>query len=800
MFVLLTTILSTGFAEPTQPDPRGMAGPDRNFDLKALHLDLTLEPEKKRVYGTAKLEVDRLYQGPLVLNQVKLDISQVRMGENELTWRTRGENLIIEGVGQSAIIEIEYSANPRAGLHFREKDGISTDQYSEVWSQGENMYNRHWFPSWDYPNDRFMYTGDIKAPKGWKVITNSGVEMVNYLVMVAAAPYEIYGSGTNEVWVPPNTPKKQVDAVMEYVPSMHKHFTERTGVAYPWEHYRQIFVQRFIYGGMENTTATIMNDRYLRSALVPETNTGAQNVIAHELAHQWYGDLLTCRSWRELWLNEGFATFFASDWHKTILGEEHYAQSVRRWFRSSSTPYSLAGRYHQGLGDEGRGVYVKGASVLNMLLGILGEDIFWKSIQQYTKKHQNQLVETRDLQRAFEDVSGQNLGWFFQQWVELPHIPELTVRWSHGDEVLRVTVTQKDSPDKPFYTLPIEVEIGTQEGTITHKDWIDSANVQLSIPMKEAPKYVAFDPKKSVLAKVTYKQESQAWKEQLQSPSAHARLDAIYGLKESKGAKELEEIVNDNANHFVLRKTAAEQLGELGEAKRLLNGLEADDPRVRMGCVQGLSKTTDIEALPMLQKIQKTDPNLQVRGSALKAIAAIDPKKALSLARKEVKRSVFIRETMYDMLSVFREHGSISDIPSILEYGKRHGVRATVLWSLISMLERESLGPKRDAMRKRIARYTEGTLYDNNQRVRETSVRILGEVGDKQSIAHLKKLLFTETLSSFHESANKSIKNIRSRKDSVTSKTPNEEEARLKEMEERLKKLEEDYQKLLEKY
>ena len=800
MSFLLTTLLYSGFADPIQPDPRGMAGPDRNFDLKTLHLDLTLEPEQKRVFGTAKLDVERLYEGPLVLHQVDLDITQVRMGDVELTWRTQGENLIIEGVQQSSTIEIEYSATPRAGLHFREKDGLSTDQYPEVWSQGENMYNRHWFPSWDYPNDRFVYTGDIKAPKGWKVITNSGVEMVNYLVMVAAAPYEIYGSGTNEVWVPPNTPKKNVDAVMEHIPSMHKHFKERTGVAYPWKNYRQIFVQRFIYGGMENTTATIMNDRYLRGAIVPQTNANAQDVIAHELAHQWYGDLLTCRSWRELWLNEGFATFFASDWHQTILGEEHFAQSVRRWFRSSSTPYSLAGRYHQGEEDEGHGVYVKGASVLNMLRGMLGEDIFWKGIQHYTTQHQNQLVETRDLQRAFEDVSGRNLGWFFQQWVELPHIPDLTVRWSHSDDVLRVTVSQKSGSEQPLYTLPIAVEIGTKEGPVTHTDWMDSSTLQLSIPMKEAPSYVAFDPKKAVLANVTYNQESQAWKQQLQSPSAHARLDAVYGLKESKGAQELEDILNDTQQHFVLRSTAARHLGELGEAKRIMKGLEAQHPQIRMGSLQGLAKTTYKEALPILQKIYTSDPNLQVRGAALRAITALDSRKALSLAKKEIKRTTLVRETIYDMLSVFREYGSLSDIPNILDYGKRHGVRATILWSLVPMLEREELGPKRTAMRKKIARYTDELLYDNNQRTRETAIRILREVGDKQSIAHLKKLMFTETLSSFHESAQKTIKDIRSRKDSVTSKTPNEEEARLKALEERLQKLEKDYKELLEKY
>ncbi|MEC7985160.1 MAG: M1 family aminopeptidase, partial [Myxococcota bacterium] len=341
-----TLLLSMAFAKPIAPDPRGMAGPDRNFDLQTLHLDLTLVPEEERVFGAARLGVERLFEGPLVLHQVALNIDSVQTDGKKLDWRTQGELLIVEGVGQRAEVEIQYSATPRAGLHFRGGEG-TTDTYPEVWSQGENEYNRHWFPSWDYPNDRFVYTGDIKGPEGWKILTNSGVNMVNYLVMVAAAPYDVYGSGLNEVWVAPGTPKEQADAVMEYIPAMHTHFTDRTGVAYPWKNYRQIFVQRFIYGGMENTTATIMNDRYLRTSMFPETNNGPQDVIAHELAHQWYGDLLTCRSWRELWLNEGFATFMASDWHTSILGAEHDAQRVRSWFKSSSRPYTLAGRFHQ---------------------------------------------------------------------------------------------------------------------------------------------------------------------------------------------------------------------------------------------------------------------------------------------------------------------------------------------------------------------------------------------------------------------------------------------------------------------
>ncbi|MEC7986896.1 MAG: HEAT repeat domain-containing protein, partial [Myxococcota bacterium] len=456
--------------------------------------------------------------------------------------------------------------------------------------------------------------------------------------------------------------------------------------------------------------------------------------------------------------------------------------------------------FHQGEGDVGHGVYVKGASVLQMLRGMLGEEIFWKGVQRYTQNHLNQLVETRDLQRAFEDVSGRNLGWFFQQWVELPHVPELSVRWQHQKGVLDVTVKQSGGKEQPMYTLPIEIEVGSQKTVTYHKSWIDDRSTRISIPMEKAPDYVAFDPKKAILAKVTYEQDASEWKAQLQSPSAHARLDAIYGLKEAKGAAELGAVLVDVTRHAVLRSTAAKQLGEMGEGSLMMEGLKDPHAAVRKASIQALEKTTYKESVPTLLGLYKKDPNPDVRARVLDTLAALEPKKALELARKEVKSKKFRPAMLYSMLGVFRTLGALSDIPNILEYGKKHGIRGSVLWSLTTILNREELGTKRSKMRERIARYTEDLLYDQNQRVREAAIRILREVGDDRSIAHLKTLIQTENLSSFHESARSSIKEIRSRDDSISSKTPNEEAARLKEIEERLENLEKDYKKLIEKY
>ncbi len=498
MLSLLPLVLPLALsAAPLAPDARGAVAPDRTFDMERLHLDVVLHPETRSVSGTATWAVRRLSPGPLVLNQVGLVFEEVTVAGELAIWRVEGDTVVVEVPGNGGDVALRYRATPRDGLHFRE---VGPDGYAEVWSQGEGEDNRYWFPGWDAPNDRFLYTGSVSAPPGWKTITNSGHDMVGYLVMLAAGPYEVHGDPMNEVWAAPGTSPEGVSRVRERVPGMMAHFGARTGVPYPWGSYRQVFVQRFLYSGMENTSATI-EDRWLVSG--PSTGgtrrLGTESVVAHELAHQWYGDLLTSRTWRELWLNEGFATFFADDWQETLEGPEFAAAAALGRFRSSLAQEPLVGRFHNGV--ENRNVYQKGASVLQMLRVMLSEETFWSGIRTYTTRHQRGLVETDDLRRAMEEVSGQELGWFFQQWTELATVPKLTVshRW---DGQLRVSVTQAVDADHPAYTLPIEVEAVRGEERVSQTAWLTGGRVELVLPLAGAPDFVAFDPRAGLLAAV----------------------------------------------------------------------------------------------------------------------------------------------------------------------------------------------------------------------------------------------------------------------------------------------------------
>ena len=266
------------------------------------------------------------------------------------------------------------------------------------------------------------------------------------------------------------------------VPDMMEHFEERTGVPYPWDGYLQVFVQRFMYGGMENTSATINTNTVITPERVVATRTFVQSLIAHELAHQWFGDWLTCRSWRDLWLNEGFATFFQDDWLARRDGEARGPSRRCRVFcveperaraRWTVLPWRGGGGQPQRL--------LQGSSVLQMLKVMLGEGDLLGRHSHLHARNPKSLVRTIDLQSAMEQASGAELDWFFQQWVELPYVPKLTVQERYSEGELTITVTQAVSDQRPRYTIPFSVEVGGADGATLHTGLLDDRKTQLRI-------------------------------------------------------------------------------------------------------------------------------------------------------------------------------------------------------------------------------------------------------------------------------------------------------------------------------
>ncbi len=807
--VLLAAVPTLVRAAP-QPDGRGAHAPDRPYDILALHLDITVEPDQGIVRGTARYTARPLHAGPLVLDRVDVDITAVRGIDTAAPpHRVHPGHLVIdattEHLGEDGTldVEIDFVAHPWTGAHFR--GAAPADSYPEVWTQGEQIDHRHWFPAYDHPNERFDYTGTVHAPDGWRAVTNSGHDLPTYLIMFAAGPYDEHVHATDpttRVWVPPGTDPTAVAAVLDPIPAMKAHFEARTGTAYPWGDYLQVFVQRFLYFGMENTGATINSARALVHKSVQQTRPRNETLIAHELAHQWFGDLLTCETWRDLWLNEGFATFMTGDYiaeRQTTPGERDalWAEMVMRWYdRSREQPEPMARRWHHGPGADSYNVYNRGAATLQMLRAELGEDAFWTAIRTYVTDNAHGSVETTDLRRAFESVSGRDLRGFFQQWTETAGSPTLDVSDKYDGEELVVTVRQQTKPDRPLFHVPVEVQVGTASGVLTRTAWMDRSSLQLRIPTDQPPQWVAIDPRGAVLATWKHKQSTERLEAQALLAPPFARLQAMTDLAETDASDALQAILHNADEPLPYRVAAANALGEQRVAGPLVAATRTDLDLLRMEVARALGKCPGEASRRNLIRLVRTDLNPDVQGAALLALASVAPEDAVQLARKLTRLAG--QENfglVYSALDVLGTHGEARDLDLLTDSrlplrNRPHGITNAARWvqSQPDPIVREKYGP-------RVARAAESILTDLDLRTRQSAVSVLHKVGDTDSIAALEAHRRATRVDTEQQASLAAITAIRARTRPDYVDPSAKQAARLDALEERLKALEGDVEK-----
>ncbi|MEE2750603.1 MAG: M1 family aminopeptidase [Myxococcota bacterium] len=833
--LLFWTSLALAAPDPGGPD---VLAPNRDWDLQHLHLDLAIDPTEGSVEGTATFRVTPLTPGSetLSLHQRSLDIRAVHVDGARVDFRVSDHTVEfpVHRPETFAEVSIDYRATPRTGLHFRRPGRDSPDTYVEVWSQGEGTDNRYWFPSWDYPNDRFTSSGRFVVPKGLKVISNGlgsfdgeawnsrlDQDLVNYLVMVAVGPYQenadLWRDREVRQWFPPDATLEEVENASGRVTEMLEFFSETTGLEYPYPVYTEVFVQRFLYTGMENTTATIEDRRLLHPDELIDTMRVAPAVVAHEAAHQWFGDVLTCRTWNELWLNEGFATFYEGLWMRESEGEAAFISMVRRRYRSALDRGPLAGRWWSkpdGHTGSNEAVYVKGASILQMLYVMFGEKAYTKAIQTYVQKHAHQLVETDDLRRAFEEVTGQHLQWFFDQWVHLPGSPTISVSPSWKEGVLTVTIEQEfdDTEDKPFFRLPIDLEIGTESDTIRRRIWMDEPQVQLQVDLEAPPLWVATDPDAGVLASFENSQSQDMWEAQLQSQSPNARFEAIHQLGEDNAQEPsvnaLISLVRNEQEDIEYRLAALSALGSLSttSGNETLGDVltTADSARLRQRAAYALGGGNGAgNSQRVLSSALKRESNPHVRSTLLKALARHDSSAARSHASRLLNRKASYsdpeKETAARLLG---EHGKLRDLKVLLaniDISQQRGTLHASAWAASHLVRRQDEGTTRDAAQRKVARKLEPLLESLDQRTRETAISVLGVMGDSQSAAILEAYARAEEVESTEESAKNAAHRIRKR-DALEPSEDVEVENRLEELERRMKQLEEDAQEATKRH
>jgi aminopeptidase N len=567
--------------------------------------------------------------------------------------------------GEKLTVTVRYECTPQRGLYFIKPNASYPNDPRQIWTQGQGEDNRHWFPCYDYPNDKAT-TEVLMTVRGEYATLSNGVLKSKkknadgsvtwhwsqdkphsvYLVMLAAGDYRVYEDSWDGIPVRsyhyPSDAPEDVRRAYGTTAEMVAFFSQRVGIRYPWAKYAQIPVAHYLYGGMENTSATVLADtRAVVNARTAQDYT-ADGLIAHELAHMWWGDYLTYIDWDNTWLNEGFATYFQQCWTEHRWGADEFA-----WQRSEGINGYLAWTDANGRvpvvtdkPNPSQNVYAKGAAVLHMLRTMLGEEQFWRVITVYGKRHALGSVESNDFKRAIEDVTGMSLQWFFTQWLYRAGYPDVRVtkQWDAKARQLTLRFAQVQPLDSlcGYFRLHLPVLVRTASGDTSFTAAIDGAESVVTVPLAQAPAFVSVDHGSTLCGKIRLEQCPEEWILQLRTnPDPIKRAEAGVALlrmadRQDARAAVLEAARSDRFWGVRVRIAAAlaglkpDTLAWSAELKSALVAMTGDvKPSVRANALNGLNRYRSRSLLPVFTALL-ADSSYYVEAAAMNCVMTVD--------------------------------------------------------------------------------------------------------------------------------------------------------------------------------
>ncbi len=661
----------------------------RFVDIKHIKVELAIDTQKREIRGKVTHTLSPLHP---YLTQVELDcgpelkVTEVTLGARSVrcSFEIKHDKLSVKldkayGPDDSLDLSVHYHGSPQHGLYFVLPQPPYPEKTLSFWTQGEAEDTHHWLPCYDYPNDRATTEVIVTAKKPLFVLSNGvlaetrenadntttyhwkmDVPHSSYLISMAAADFAVYHDRAGKLPVDYYVAKFFDEATarrfMGKTPQMIRFFGEKTGQPYPYAKYAQVCVPDFLAGGMENITATTMTESALHDEIA-ELEGDADGLVAHELAHQWFGDLLTCKDWSHIWLNEGFASYFDPLFTEQARGDDAFRLDMNgslKGYLANDRSYRrpiVETRYESSIDMFDGMTYAKGACVLHALRGVLGDDAWWKGIRHYVAAHKLQVVETDDFRTSMEAASGKDLKWFFDQWVYKAGHPELKVRWhfEDADKSVRVQIQQTQAVDDqtPLFRLPTTLEITDDVGkTRIVPILIDGASHEFVIPAPARPKMVQIDPLGWLVKELDFEKSDEENLFQLERAACVlGRLLAAEAL--AAKAKEGPEVLKALSAARKREKTipAQQQMIEL-----LCNGEEAFRPalieaakdpsaRIRVAAIGGLAKLKRDDASETLLRAAWTNPKeaYGARKAALRGLAGWKVKDADALLAEALK-------------------------------------------------------------------------------------------------------------------------------------------------------------------
>ncbi|HEV2521583.1 MAG TPA: M1 family aminopeptidase [Candidatus Acidoferrales bacterium] len=761
--------------------------PSRDYHLQNVRVSLRFDLDKRKVIGEVTHTLSTLRDGEthLDFDCADLAISSARVNGKDAAFDLRDGKLRVQlaqsaKAGEKFEVELRYEGKPTAGLYFILPDKDDPDRAKEIWTQGESEDTHHYIPIYDYPNDRTTSEMILTVPGDWRTVSNGKLVSVQeapngqktwtwrqsspistYLISFVAGEFKEKKDTWHNIPVSYNVPRGMedtIDPTFRHTKEMLDFFSERFGVPYPWDQYAQTAVDDFVASGMENVSATTLALRdILHAGLAPERPEAVDSLISHEMTHQWFGDLVTCKDWTNTWLNEGFATFGANLWEEHYYGVDassyRYWRDQNSWMQSKELyPIPIVTRDINDSVEYVGNVYDKAGWVIHMLREQLGDEAFFRALKHYLEANRLQNVVSADLAKAVEESSGKNVDQFFDQWIYGAGAPRFTVRSSYDDAGKKVSLnvkqTQKVEGRVGLFRVPIEVSITTARGEKLFPIEVSKAEETFSFSVDDPPLMILFDKGDKILKTVDYQKTPEEWIRQLQSArEVPDRADAAFALGNIHDNEAVANALGEAALHdqfWGVREEALRSLGRINSSparKQVMAALSNNQPWVRAVAVEQLGRYHgDEEVAKRLENIYKDDKAYSVRGAALQALAQDKAPNAESILEGALATS-----SPNDVLrrASLRALGSLGDnaaVPALLEWsspGKPSAMRSIAIGSL------GRVDVKNHDITARLISYLNEPSFD----IRFATVFALGRRGDPTAIEPLEALVKAGTFS-----------------------------------------------------
>jgi aminopeptidase N len=682
-------------------------------DIIHTSLELSFDWQNQYVLGSANMKVKPYFypSSQLILDAKGFDIHSVEVNQKQAKYSYDNLFLTIEldkeyTREETYSVSVKYTAKPNE-LNVKGSQAISEakglyfinplnteDKPQQIWTQGETEASSCWFPTIDSPNERMTQDIAVTVQNRFKTLSNGllikSVDNNNgtrtdywsqklahtpYLAMLAIGEFLVTTDKWKELDVEYFLEKDYhpyARGIFGKTPDMLEHFSFILGVDYPWEKYAQVVVRDFVSGAMENTTAVIhgefvqMTDREL-------LDDHQEDIIAHELIHHWFGDLVTCESWANLPLNESFATYFEYVWREESFGrmgaDQHLDADLNSYLNESKRKQVDMIRFNYSDKEDmfDSHSYAKGGRILHMLRHYLGDDAFFKGLKLYLNQNAFQTVEIHQLRLAMEEVCGQDLNWFFNQWFLSSGHPLLVVDYVVGNNTVTIKLDQiQDQTTTPVYRLPMVIDV-YQDGVPTRYQ-IDMQNKTQSFEFEFEGKLtnVIVDAEQMLLAEIFDNKPKRWWLNQLDAPLYMDQKRALNNIDEEFLKQAIAKAITHDywgIRNIAIDRAAKNKIVDQETIELIFQiALNDSKTKVQAKAIDYLAKLPNKQDYLSLFEQNTKHLSYAISGASLNALSLIDPAKSLELADSLV--STAKNEQAKSIKKVYAEHGG----PDKMEY------------------------------------------------------------------------------------------------------------------------------------